>query len=283
MVVVKDEEHEPDKEEDPEKPPDPPRQPPPRRAQCPPPRIPAAVPRSTKHLRASPTQELNQSPASPPTRQTLLHGRREPNPQRRCLCRGSGVRMDQEAITIQRTHPPEAAGSSPATGDPTAASRRAGQRRQERRRRKSCRIREGERRNAWTARCAEFRERKGRREGEGRERSESDERGGGGEGRREGGSSSSLADVKRKSAKATLSSHASLRSFSPSVPPRGLVPFAFLVFGFAACSCSFAFASHCAEQQPAAQFNYLKFVQGLLWVGLRTHNVLNSRDGGPGR
>jgi len=74
--------------------------------------------------------------------------------------------MDQEAITIRRTHPPEAAGSSPATGDPAAASRTADEVRQERRRRRSCQIREGERRNARTARWAGFRERKGRREGE---------------------------------------------------------------------------------------------------------------------
>lgn len=167
LVVVQDEEHEPDEEEDPKKPPDPPGQPPPRRTQCPPPRIAGPVPRPTKHLRTSPTQELNQSPASPPTHQILLHG--PENPQRRCLCGGSGVRMDHEVITIRRTHPPEAAGSSPATGDPAAASRTADEVRQERRRRRSCRIREGERRNVRPATWAGFREREEGKEGRGRE------------------------------------------------------------------------------------------------------------------
>uniref|UniRef100_A0A0A9B7G9 Cl9963_1 n=1 Tax=Arundo donax TaxID=35708 RepID=A0A0A9B7G9_ARUDO len=41
--------------------------------------------------------------ASPLTRQTLLHGAE--SPQRHRLCGGSGVRMDQKAITIRQTHP----------------------------------------------------------------------------------------------------------------------------------------------------------------------------------
>jgi len=71
--------------------------------------------------------------------------------------------MDQEATTIRQTHPPEAAGSTPAVDDPAAASGTADAGRQEHRRRRGGGIREGERRNARTARRAGFKERKGGR------------------------------------------------------------------------------------------------------------------------
>ena len=193
---MQDEEHEPDEEEDPEKPPDPPRKPPPRRAQCPPPRIAAPVPRPTKHLRTSPTQELNQSPASPPTRQTLLHGRGEPT-KAVPLAADPGVRMDQEAITIRRTHTPEAAGSSPATGDPAAASRTADEVRQEPTARKELSDPRGRAAECEDGELGWIQGEEGKEGRGGGGRDLRMMRRCGGEGR-EGGSSSSLADVKGK-------------------------------------------------------------------------------------
>jgi len=105
--------------------------------------------------------------------------------------------MDQEAITIRRTHTPEAAGSSPATGDPAAASRTADEVRQEPTARKELSDPRGR-----AAECEDGElgwiqgdEGKEGRGGGGRDLRMM--RRCGGEGR-EGGSSSSLADVKGK-------------------------------------------------------------------------------------